>query len=55
MAESFQKLIVAQLLKHAFVEPEGSLPCSQQPANGQDPQAEDSRRHLPIPLLPDTF
>jgi hypothetical protein len=30
------------------MEPEGSLPCSQQPATGHQPKPDESNAHLPI-------
>jgi hypothetical protein len=48
----FQKLIVTQLLKQYptfFMEPEGSLPCSQKPATGPYPDpAKSSSPHRPL-------
>jgi hypothetical protein len=42
------------------MEPEGSLPCSQEPANGPYPEPDESSPHLPtqfpqdkvVPVLP---
>jgi hypothetical protein len=44
-----QKLIVTQLIKKfsAFLETEGSLPCSQQPATGPCPVPDESSPHFP--------
>jgi len=35
----------------AFIEPEGSLPCSQEPANGHYPDPDASSPHL-LTLFP---
>jgi len=44
-----EKLIVTQLDKKFahFMEPEGSLPCSQQPATGPFPEQDESSPHPP--------
>jgi hypothetical protein len=51
----FEKLIVTQLFSKypaLFMEPEGSLPCSQKPATGPYPEPADSSSppSIPIPL-----
>jgi hypothetical protein len=33
------------------MEPEGSLPCSQEPAIGPCPEPDESSLHLPTPFL----
>jgi hypothetical protein len=40
--------MVAQLVKfYDFIEPEGSLSCSQEPATGPYPEPNESVPHLP--------
>jgi len=38
-----------------FTEPEGSLPCSQQPATGSYPETDASSQHLHTLFPEDTF
>jgi hypothetical protein len=45
-----EKPTVTQLVK-PFMEPEGSLPCSQQPATGPCPEPDDSSPHPPYCIL----
>jgi len=33
------------------MEPEGSLPCSQEPATSTHPEPDESSSHLPTPFL----
>jgi hypothetical protein len=37
------------------MQPEGSLPCSQEPTNGPSPESDESNLHLPILFLKDPF
>jgi hypothetical protein len=44
-----QKLIVAQLINSPpFMKPEGSLPCSQEPANGPHPTPDELSLRYPV-------
>jgi len=48
----FEKLMVTQLYRNSlpFMEPEGSLPCSQEPTAGPCPEPDASSHDLPTDL-----
>jgi hypothetical protein len=50
MQSPLKKLIVTRLVKELppFMEPEASLPCSQQPATGLYPEQDATRPQIPI-------
>jgi hypothetical protein len=44
-----------QEIPPSFMEPEGSLPCSQEAATGSYPEPDESRRHFPTLFPQDSF
>jgi hypothetical protein len=48
-----EKPLVAQLIiSQYFMQPDGSLRCSQEPATGHYPEPDESRQYHPILFLP---